>query len=116
MSSRLRDSIDWKILTMLQENEKIGNVELSEEVHLSPSPCLARVRALEQSGVITGYATLLDPRSVGLGVNAFVQVRLDKQIPSAMSAFEKAVAARPEIMECYLIAGRADYILRVVVS
>jgi len=114
--SRKLDSIDWKILAILQDNARIANVELSEKVHLSPSPCLARVRALERDGFIKNYVTLLDPRSVGLGVNVFVQVRLEKQIESALNAFEKAVAARPEIMECYLMTGQADYLLRIVVS
>jgi Lrp/AsnC family leucine-responsive transcriptional regulator len=115
-TSRKLDSIDRKILATLQENARIANVELSEEVHLSPSPCLARVRALERDGFIKNYVTLLDPRSVGLGVNVFVQVRLEKQIESALNSFEKAIAERPEIMECYLMTGQADYLLRIVVS
>lgn len=113
--SRL-DSIDWKILAALQENARIANVELADKVNLSPSPCLARVKALEKDGFIRRYVTLLDPGSVGLGVNVFVQVRLEKQIESALNLFEKAVAGRPEIMECYLMTGTADYLLRVVVS
>jgi Lrp/AsnC family leucine-responsive transcriptional regulator len=112
--SRL-DSIDWKILDALQRNARIPNVELAEAVSLSPSPCLARVRSLERDGFISRYVTLLDPAAVGLGVNIFVQVRLERQIGVCLSAFEKAVAARPEIMECYLMTGTADYLLRVVV-
>jgi Lrp/AsnC family leucine-responsive transcriptional regulator len=112
--SRL-DSIDWKILDALQRNARIPNVELAEAVNLSPSPCLARVRSLERDGFISRYVTLLDPPAVGLGVNIFVQVRLEQQIGVCLSAFEKAVAARPEIMECYLMTGTADYLLRVVV-
>src|SRR5579871_1657117 len=113
--SRL-DSIDWRILAALQENARIANVELADKVHLSPSPCLARVKALERDGFIRRYVTLLDPGAIGLGVNVFVQVRLDRQVEPALNAFEKAVAGRPEIMECYLMTGTADYLLRVVVA
>jgi Lrp/AsnC family leucine-responsive transcriptional regulator len=112
---RKLDSIDWKILTVLQENARIANVELADEVHLSPSPCLARVRTLERDGFINRYVTLLDSHAVGLGVNVFVQVRLEKQVESSFNVFEKAIATRPEIMECYLMTGAADYLLRVVV-
>ena len=110
------DEIDWKILAKLQENARIANVELADEVHLSPSPCLARVRALERYGFISRYVTLLDPRAVGLGVNVFIQVRLEKQIDLTLKVFEAAVVGRSEIMECYLMTGTSDYLLRVVVS
>jgi Lrp/AsnC family leucine-responsive transcriptional regulator len=113
---RKLDSIDLKILSVLQENARVANVDLAAEVHLSPSPCLARVRTLEREGFISRYVTLLDPRTVGIGVNVFVQVRLEKQVEPALSLFEKAVATRPEVMECYLMTGSADYLLRVVVS
>ena len=98
MPSSKLDSIDWKILATLQENARIANVELADKVHLSPSPCLTRVKALERDGYISRYVTLLDPRAVGLRVNVFVQVRLEKQIDSALKSFEAAVAGRPEIM------------------
>lgn len=113
--SRL-DSIDWRILAALQENARIANVDLADKVHLSPSPCLARVKALERDGFIRRYVTLLEPAAIGLGVNVFVQVRLDRQVEPALNAFEKAVAGRPEVMECYLMTGTADYLLRVVVA
>jgi DNA-binding Lrp family transcriptional regulator len=113
--SRL-DSIDWKILSALQENARISNVDLADCVSLSPSPCLARVKALEREGVICGHVTLLNPGAVGLGVSVFVQVRLEKQVEPSLTAFEKAVAERPEVMECYLMTGTSDYLLRVVVS
>jgi Lrp/AsnC family leucine-responsive transcriptional regulator len=109
------DSIDWNILKALQNNARIANVDLAEKVNLSPSPCLARVRALERGGFISRYVTLLDPAAVGLGVSVFVQVRLEKQIESSLNVFEKAIAARPEVMECYLMTGTSDYLLRVVV-
>jgi Lrp/AsnC family leucine-responsive transcriptional regulator len=110
------DSIDWNILAVLQNNSRVSNVELASKVHLSPSPCLARVKALEQGEYISSYVTLLNARAVGLGVSLFVQVRLEKQIEASLNAFEKAIAARPEVMECYLMTGASDYLLRVVVS
>lgn len=113
--ARKLDSIDLKILSVLQKNARISNVELADEVHLSPSPCLARVRSLEREGFIDSYVALLDPQALGVGVNVFVQVRLEKQVESAFSTFEKAIATRPEVMECFLMTGAADYLLRVVV-
>jgi len=110
------DSIDLKILAELQENARIANVDLADAVSLSPSPCLSRVKALERDGFISRYVTLLDPHAVGLGVNVFVQVRLEKQIEPALRLFENAIAERPEIMECYLMTGSADYLIRIVVA
>lgn len=110
------DSIDWNILQVLQENARIANTDLAEKVHLSPSPCLVRVKSLERAGYIRRYVTLLDPAAVGLKVNLFVQVRLEKQVEGSLNAFEKAIAARPEVMECYLMTGVSDYLLRVLVS
>jgi Lrp/AsnC family leucine-responsive transcriptional regulator len=110
------DSMDWKILAALQENARISNVDLAETVHLSPSPCLARVKALERQGFISRYVTLLSPEAVGLGVSVFVQVRLERQIQASLNAFEKAITVRSEVMECYLMTGSSDYLLRVVVT
>ncbi len=110
------DTTDWKILDRLQHNAAISNVELARAVHLSPSPCLSRVRALEQSGYISRYVTLLDPIKVGLKVSVFIQVTLERQIESALEGFESAIGERPEVMECYLMTGDADYMLRVVVQ
>ena len=109
------DAIDWKLLARLQDDARASNVELARAVHLSPSPCLNRVRRLERSGVIARYVTLLDPLAVGLTVSVFIQVRLDKQIEPALETFERAMRERPEVMECYLMTGDADYLLRVVV-
>jgi Lrp/AsnC family transcriptional regulator, leucine-responsive regulatory protein len=109
------DAIDRKILDRLQEEARLSNVELARAVNLSPSPCLARVRRLEESGLIRRYVTLLDPVKLGLTVSVLVQVTLEKQIEPALEAFEKAIRARPEVMECYLMTGDADYLLRVVV-
>src|SRR5271156_2154062 len=108
------DSIDWNILRVLQEDARVTNVDLAAKVNLSPSPCLARVRALEQNGYIRRYVTLLSPRAIGLGVSVFVHVRLERQVQSALNAFERWVSDRPEVMECYLMTGASDYLLRVV--
>ncbi len=108
------DAIDYRILDELQKNARISNVELARAAHLSPSPCLARVRALEASGYIDRYVTLLDAKRLGLAVSVLVQVTLEKQVESALEVFERAVRERPEVMECYLMTGDADYLLRVL--
>lgn len=110
------DAIDLRILERLQHDARISNVELARAVNLSPSPCLARVRALERAGYIGRYVTLLDAKRLGLTVNVLVQVTLEKQIEPALDTFEKAVRERPEVMECYLMTGDADYLLRVLVA
>ena len=104
------DAIDWKILGLLQADARISNVDLARQVGLSPSPCLNRVRALEKSGYISRYVTLLDPLRVGLKVSVFIQVTLEKQIEPALETFERAIRDRPEVMECYLMTGDADYL------
>lgn len=109
------DAIDWRILRLLQDNARLTNVELARAVNLSPSPCLARVRALEEGGYITRYVTVLDPLKLGLQLSVFIRVRLERQIEPSLEAFEKAMLDRPEVMECYLMTGDADYLLRVVV-
>lgn len=109
------DSVDWKILGRLQDDARISNVDLARAVHLSPSPCLTRVRALEKSGLISRYVTLLDPLQVGLTVSVFIQVSLEKQMRNALDTFESSVLVRDEVMECYLMTGDADYLLRVIV-
>src|SRR5260221_10153361 len=110
------DSIDWKILGLLQTDARMPNVELAKAIGLSPSPCLSRVRALEEAGYISRYVTLLDALRVGLKVSVFIQVTLERQIESALERFETAIRARPEVMECYLMTGDADYLIRVVVA
>ena len=120
MSEKLRhtplDAIDRKILTLLQENARLANVDLAESVGLSPSPCLRRVRELEESGVIRRYVTLLDPVPIGLPVSVFVNVTLERQVEHALEHFEAAILERPEVMECYLMTGDSDYLLRVVTA
>jgi Lrp/AsnC family leucine-responsive transcriptional regulator len=109
------DAIDRRILSLLQSDARMTNVDLARAVNLSPSPCLARVRALEQRGYISGYVTLLDAQRLGLQVSVFIRVRLERQIEAALETFERAMIDRPEVMECYLMTGDADYLLRVVV-
>jgi Lrp/AsnC family leucine-responsive transcriptional regulator len=109
------DAIDLRILERLQHDARISNVELARAVNLSPSPCLARVRALEEDGTIEKYVTLLDAKKIGITVSVLVQVTLEKQVEPALEAFERAVRERPEVMECYLMTGDADYLLRVLV-
>ena len=110
------DPTDWRILDRLQGEARISNVDLARAVNLSPSPCLNRVRALEERGVISRYVTLLDPLRVGLTVSVFIQVSLEKQMRDALDTFESSVLARDEVMECYLMTGDADYLLRVIVA
>src|SRR6476660_4431802 len=110
------DATDWRILARLQDDARISNVDLARAANLSPSPCLNRVRALEQSGLIARYVTLLDPLKIGLTVSVFIQVSLEKQMRNALDTFESSVLTRDEVMECYLMTGDADYLLRVVVS
>ena len=110
------DAIDKRILTALQGNARIRNVDLAEAVGLSPSPCLRRVQALEDAGVIKGYVALVDHNAVDLPVSVFISVSLEKQVEKALEAFEDAIRRRPEVMECYLMTGDSDYLLRVVTA
>ncbi len=118
ISQKLRqpdlDAIDRKIIAQLQNDARIANVDLADAVGLSPAPCLRRVRALEESGVIRKHVSLVDPAAVGLAVSVFVHVSLEKQVEKALKKFEDAIRTRPEVMECYLMTGDADYLLRVV--
>jgi len=107
------DSFDLAILRLLEADGRQSYVGLAEQVGLSKTPCWARVQALEKAGVIRGYRALLDPPSLGLGLNAFVQVSIEF---GAHDAFEAAALAHPAILECYTTAGDADYLLRVMTS
>jgi Lrp/AsnC family transcriptional regulator, leucine-responsive regulatory protein len=109
------DRIDRRILSVIQQDARISNADLAREVDLSPSPCWRRLRALQEAGVIRQHVSLLDSDAVGLPVSVFVSVSLDKQIEDNLARFESAVRERPEVMECYLMTGEADYLLRVVV-
>jgi len=110
------DAIDRHILRHLQENARISNVELARAVGLSPSPCSRRVRDLEVAGIVKEYVTLIDPAAANLPVSVFISVTLDKQVERDLEVFESAVRDLPEVMECYLMTGDADYLLRVVIA
>ena len=109
------DVIDLNILAALQRDSSLTTVELARRVHLSPSPCLARVKALRKAGVIRRYVALVDPEAVGLGVSVFISISLREQNTAALAEFERRIEACDEVMECYLMTGDADYLLRVVV-
>jgi Lrp/AsnC family transcriptional regulator, leucine-responsive regulatory protein len=111
---KMIDAIDKKILSELQGNGRLTNVELAERVGLSPSPCLRRVRLMEEAGIIRGYQADVDQVKVGLPVSVFVSVKLEKQREDALQRFETAVRRFPEVLECYLMTGQRDYLLRVV--
>ena len=110
------DRYDRMILDALQTDGRISNVQLAAAVNLSESACLRRVRVLEDSGLIERYSALLSQREAGLPGNVFVQIGLHREEDSELAAFEEAVRAIPEVMECYLMTGEFDYLLRVVVT
>ena len=110
------DTIDVAILRQLQADARLSNQDLAARIGLSPSACLRRVRLLEESGLIAGSAVILDQRACGLPGTAFVFIALDQQGRQALDRFEQAVRAMPEILECHLLAGQSDYMVRVVYS
>ncbi|TPQ24202.1 Lrp/AsnC family transcriptional regulator [Methylomonas koyamae] len=111
------DRYDRQILTVLQADGRISNQELADRIGLSPSPCLRRVRVLEEAGLIVGYRALLDAKALGLSLTALVQISMDRHTPERFATFEAAVAEIPEVMECLLITGQAaDYQLKVAVK
>ncbi len=114
MTSMALDRIDIKILNELQQNANLTNVELAARVNLSPSPCLARVRNLEKVGVIDRRIAVLDASVLGLGMTAFIQVRLERQVQNSLENFTRAIDRIGQVMECYLMTGESDYMLRVV--
>jgi Lrp/AsnC family transcriptional regulator, leucine-responsive regulatory protein len=110
------DRTDRAILNLLQKDSRITNAELAERVRLSPSPCLRRVRALEEAGIIRQYVALLDPVKVGMGLLAYVTVKLEKRGRMNPDAFDRAVQSWPEVLSCYSMTGDMDYLLRVAVE
>ena len=118
------DAIDRRILAILQENGRLSNQEIAERVNLSPSPCLRRIRRLEESGVIRGYVALLDAQKLGLDLLAYVNVRLEKRGPTAAGRegvthaelFRAAVQTWPEVVACHAMTGDMDFLLRVQVE
>ena len=109
------DGFDRKLLHLLQRRGRASYVEMAEAANLSESACLRRVRALEEAGVISRYAAVIDERAVGLPLSVFVTVTLSSQAEATLSAFEKAIANVREVAECYLMTGGSDYLLRLVV-
>jgi Lrp/AsnC family leucine-responsive transcriptional regulator len=110
------DRYDQQILQVLQEDGRISNQDLADRIGLSPSPCLRRVRALEEAGIIAGYRALLDARKLGLTLTALIHISMDRHTPERFENFESEIGAIPEIVECLLITGQdADYQLKVVV-
>ncbi|BCN38747.1 AsnC family transcriptional regulator [Alicycliphilus denitrificans] len=109
------DALDLRILAELQADGSLSNVELARRVHLSPSPCLARVKALEAAGVIQRYVALASAAALGLGLNVFISISLKTQSKQALADFEQRIAEHDEVMECYLMTGDSDYLIRVVV-
>ena len=110
------DYIEYKLLNSLQKNARLTNLELAKQVGLSASPCLRRVKSLEESGIITGYSAILNQNNVHLSVNVFVQVSLERQSEERLQIFEEKIMEYREVMEAYLMTGEADYLLRIVVK
>lgn len=111
------DRYDRNILATLQHNGRLPNQDLADAIGLSPSPCLRRVRALEEEGLISGYVALLNAKKLGLTLMAFIQISMDRHTPERFAAFEQAIATHPEVLECHLITGQsADYLLKVTVK
>ncbi|MGV6847862.1 MAG: Lrp/AsnC family transcriptional regulator [Marinibacterium sp.] len=108
------DTIDRRILIALQRKGRMSNADLSEHANLSPSACHRRVQRLESEGYIRDYVALLDARRLGVATTVFVEITLQAQADEVLDAFEKAVARIPDVLECHLMAGTADYILKVV--
>jgi Lrp/AsnC family leucine-responsive transcriptional regulator len=110
----IMDEIDCQMLKVLQRDGRISNQDLADQVGLSPSPCLRRMKQLESSGIIQKYVALVDHEAVGQGLQAIVEVRLDHQTSASVAMFEKEILKYPQVLECYLMAGDWDYVLRVV--
>lgn len=111
------NAYDRMILERLQRDGRVSNQELAESIHLSPSPCLRRVKQLEDDGVIDGYVALLNARKLGLTLMAFIHINMDKHTPERFENFENTIGSHAEVLECHLITGQsADYLLKVIVE
>jgi DNA-binding Lrp family transcriptional regulator len=110
------DDIDLRIIRELQTDGRLSNQELADRVRLSPSPCLRRVRRLEEAGLIRGYTAMVDQVAYGLPITVFVRIRLERHTAEAVAVFEEHVALIEHIQDCYLMAGSSDYLLRVVIE
>ena len=109
------DSKDRQIITELQKDGRITNQELSERVNLSPSPCLRRLRLLEEGGVIKGYAAIVDEETYGLPITAFVSIRLQQHTQDVVQSFERKIRDMDTVLDCYVMTGNNDYLLRILV-
>jgi Lrp/AsnC family leucine-responsive transcriptional regulator len=111
------DKIDKHILTLMQSNGRISNLELADKVGLSPTPCSRRVKRLEDSGLIDGHVTLLNKEALGLNLTAIIGISMDRHTPDRFEQFEKAIVNMPEVIECSIVTGQtADFLLKVVVK
>ena len=111
------DRIDKHILKLMQTNARISNLELADQVGLSPTPCSRRVKRLEDSGLIAGHVTLLDPAALGLDLTAIIGISMDRHTPDRFEDFEQAITNMPEVIECSIVTGQAaDFLLKVVVK
>lgn len=110
------DKIDRKILTELQSDGRLSNQELAQRVNLSPSPCLRRVRLLEERGIIRGYTAVVDQTACGLPLTVFIRITLERHDVRTVSEFERRIREIDEVMDCFLMTGHRDYLLRVVAS
>ena len=110
------DKIDRRILMELQSDGRIANVALAERVGLTPSPCLRRVKWLEEEGVIRRYGAVSDAKQGGLGIACFISVTLERNVEQVLEVFEAAISERPEILECWPVTGEADFLLKVVTA
>jgi len=110
------DRKDRQIIRALQKNGRITNQELAEHVNLSPSPCLRRLRSLENTGIIRGYSVEVDAKAYGLPVTVFVRVSLDKHTEDVVAAFEDTIRKTENVLECHVMTGRSDYLLKVIVE
>ena len=116
MPDRKLDDIDRRILAALQADGRMTAQQLADRVGLSPSPCARRVRLLEEAGVVKGYVAVVDQAKVGLPISVFASVKLERQREDDLDRFSQAVARWPEVVDCYLMTGQRDYLLRIVVS
>jgi Lrp/AsnC family leucine-responsive transcriptional regulator len=116
MPNPLLDKIDLKILRALQADAKLTTAEIAERVGLSASPCARRVRLLERAGVIKGYTAIVDQKKVGLPISAFASIKLERQREEDLDRFADAVARWPEVVDCYLMTGQRDYLMRIVAA
>ena len=116
MKSAMFDQIDTRILRMLLVDGRISMQQLSEQIGLSPTPTARRVQRLESMGVITGYSARINEAALGFDISVFVSVRLDKQTDDALAVFESAISQFPEVVDCWLMTGNRDYLMRVVTT